>query len=146
VSHGRPRATGYHERVTVRAGRSLLTRGSGGTRPISRGGRLIVAACLLLAAVVLGFAASIALYQFNRDLVRSSEGLGRLLCGEGQHVDDVPTRPRGTRMICRDAAGVEVSARNNLIAVKMALPFVLVIAVPALWFARAADIRESRQR
>jgi hypothetical protein len=118
----------------------------GASRPISRKGRIILSACLLLVAIVLGFAASIALYQFNRDFVRSSEVFGRLLCGQGRHVDTAPSRPRGTRMICRDAAGVEVSARNNLIAVKMALPFVLLMAVPALWFAWTADMRESRER
>jgi hypothetical protein len=114
--------------------------------PITRRGRLILSGCLLLVALVLGVAASTAIYQFNRDLIRSSDVLGYMLCGEGQHVDDVPSKPRGTRLICRDAAGAEVSARNNLIAVNMALPFILLIAIPALWFAWTAEIRETIKR
>lgn len=114
-------------------------------RPISIKGRLILTGCMLLAVIVLGFAASIALYQTNRDVLRQSDFLGYVLCGEGQHIDDVGTGVRRSRrMICRDAAGVEVSARNNFIAVNMALPFMLIFAVPAMMLVWMVDWREAR--
>lgn len=115
-------------------------------QPITRRGRLMLSGCLLLVAIVLGFAASVALYQVNRNLFRSSAVIGTILCGSGQRVDDVPSPPHSRRMICRNAEGVEVSARNNLIAVKMALPFIVLIAVPGLWFAWTANLRMSRGR
>ena len=115
-------------------------------QPITRRDRLVLSACLLLVSIVLGFAASIALYQFNRSLFRSSPVIGYLLCGEGQRIDDVPSPPHSRRMICRNAEGEEVSVRNNLIAVKMALPFIVLIAVPGLWFAWTADLRMVRGR
>ena len=113
--------------------------------PISIRGRLILSLCVLLAATVLGFAASIALYQTNRDVLRQSDALGYILCGEGQHIDDVPSGRKGRRMICRDAAGVEVSARNNFIAINMGLPFIVMFAVPGLLMAWTLDFRESRR-
>jgi hypothetical protein len=113
-------------------------------RPITRRGRLLLSGCLLLVAIILGFAASTALYQFNRGLFRVSPVIGYLLCGAGQRVDDVPTSPHGRRMICRNADGEDISARNNLIAAKMALPFFVLIAVPGLWFAWRADLRMVR--
>lgn len=100
---------------------------------------------MLLVALVLGFAASIALYQMNREVLRRSDALGYVLCGEGQHIDDVPSGRTGTRMICRDAAGVEVSARNNFIAVNMALPFIVMFAVPGLLMAWMLDFREVKR-
>ena len=48
-------------------------------------------------------------------------------------------------MICRDGQGVEVSGRNNLVAILMGLPFILLIAVPGLWFVAQAKIRENRR-
>jgi hypothetical protein len=116
-------------------------------RPISTSGRWIITGCLMLAAIVLGFAASIVLYQTNRELMRQSTVLGYVLCGEGQRIDDVPARSgRGRRMICRDAAGTEVSARNNLVSVKMALPFFILFAIPGLMLAWMVDWRETRRR
>ena len=115
-------------------------------KPISRKGRWIITGCLMLAAIVLGFAASVALYQINRDVLRQSDVLGYILCGEGQLIDDVPTgRGRARRMICRDEAGVEVSARNNFIAVNMGLPFIILFAIPGLMLAWMVDWRESRR-
>ena len=114
-------------------------------KPISIRGRLILSLCMLLAATVLGFAASIALYQTNRELLRQSDVLGYILCGEGQHIDDVPSGRKGRRMICRDAAGVEVSARNNFIAINMGLPFIVIFAVPGLLMAWRLDFREARR-
>ena len=114
-------------------------------KPISIKGRLILSGCMLLVALVLGFAASIALYQMNREVLRRSDALGYVLCGEGQHIDDVPSGRKGTRMICRDAAGVEVSARNNFIAVNMALPFIVMFAVPGLLMAWMLDFREVKR-
>jgi hypothetical protein len=116
------------------------------SRPITRSGRLILAGCVLLVSVVLGFAASTGLYQAHRQAARSSPVLGRLLCGPGQRVGDVPAGRRGRRLICRNEHGHEVSARNNLVAVWMALPFILLIAGPGLWFVSRADIRERRTR
>jgi len=116
------------------------------SRPITVKGRLIISGCMLLVALVLGFAASVALYQFNRDVMRQSDILGYVLCGESQHIDDVPSGRKGTRMICRDAAGTEVSARNNLVAVKMALPFIILFAIPGLVLAWMVDWRETRRR
>jgi hypothetical protein len=115
-------------------------------RPISVKGRLILTACLLLAATVLGFGASVALYQVNRETLRQSDMLGYVLCGKGQHVDDVPSRSgRGRRMICRDAADAEVSAPNNFIAVNMALPFIFFFAIPGMMLAWMVNWRESRR-
>lgn len=113
---------------------------------MSRRGRAALSGFLLLAAIILGFAASTALYQVKRDFFRSSAVMGTLLCGSGQHIDDVSSPQRSRRMICRDAEGTEVSARNNLIAVKMALPFIVLFAVPALWFAWTADLRRVKPR
>lgn len=115
-------------------------------KPITIKGRLIISGCMLLLALVLGFATSVALYQFNRDFLRQSDIVGYVLCGEGQHIDNVPSGSKGTRMICRDATGTEVSARNNLIAVNMALPFILLFAVPGLLMAWLLDFREVRRR
>lgn len=115
-------------------------------KPISTSGRWILTGCLMLAAVVLGFGASVALYQVNRETLRQSDMLGYVLCGEGQHIDDVGTgRSRGRRMICRNAAGTEVSARNNFIAVNMALPFIILFAMPGLLLAWGVDWREARR-
>jgi hypothetical protein len=114
-------------------------------KPISRKGRWIITGCLMLAAIVLGFAASVALYQTNREILRESRVIGYILCGEGQRIDDVPAGNRSRRMICRDAAGVEVSARNNFIAVNMALPFIVLFAIPGLMLAWMVDWRESRR-
>lgn len=103
-------------------------------RPLSRAvshsftvrSRIYLSGVMLLIALVLGFATAIGLYQLTKTHVRESVLFGRLLCGEGQRVDDVANSNRGRRMICVDANGTEVSARNNLIAVKMALPFILL--------------------
>jgi hypothetical protein len=115
-------------------------------KPISLKGRWILTGCLLVAAIVLGFGASVALYQINRETLRQSDILGYVLCGEGQHVDDVPTgHGRERRMICRDVSGTEVSARNNFIAVNMALPFILLFAMPGLMLAWMVDWREARR-
>lgn len=123
-----------------------FNRGSLNNQPMSRRMRFVLSGCFLLAALVLGFAISIALYQSNRETAQKSDILGYVLCGSGQHVDDVPTTHRSRRMICRDAQGTEVSTRNNLIAVKMALPFFLMIGVPALLFAWGADLRMVKGR
>ena len=114
------------------------------SKPISQKGRWILTGCMLLAATVLGFAASVALYQVNRDMLRQSDVLGYVLCGKGQHVDDVGAGQRGRRMICRDEAGTEVSARNNLIAVNMGLPLIMLFAAPGLLLAWRVDWREAR--
>jgi hypothetical protein len=114
--------------------------------PITVKGRLIISGCILLAALVLGFAISVALYQFNRDFFRKSDALGYVLCGEGQHIDDVGSGSKGTRMICRNAAGTEVSARNNMIAVNMALPFIVILAVPGMLMAWMVEFREVKRR
>jgi len=115
-------------------------------KPISLKGRLILTVCMLLAATVLGIAASVALYQSNRDLLRQSDAVGYVLCGAGQHIDDVPAGRKGMRTICRDAAGTEVSARNNFIAINMGLPFIVLFAVPGLMLAWMVDWRETRRR
>lgn len=83
---------------------------------------------MVLIALVLGFATSLGLYQVMKTHIRESALFGRLLCGAGQRVDDVPGKNNSRRMICRDMDGVEVSARSNLVAVKMALPFILLYA------------------
>ena len=113
---------------------------------MSRKTRIIVSCVMLLAASILGLGASVALYQVNREALRQSDILGSLLCGGGQHVDDVPSGSKGTRMICRDASGTEVSARNNTIALKMALPFILIFAAPMILMVWIADFREVRRR
>ncbi|MBX9454822.1 MAG: hypothetical protein KL863_01620 [Rhizobium sp.] len=96
--------------------------------PVTLKGRIYLSGVVILIALVLGFATSIGLYQATKTHLRESTLFGRLLCGEGQWVDDAPSNNRSRRMICRNADGVEVSERNNLIAVKMALPFILLYA------------------
>lgn len=115
------------------------------SKPITVRGRLMLSGCMLLVALVLGFAASVALYQMNRDALRQSDVLGYVLCGDGQHIDDVPSGSKGTRMICRDPAGVEVSDRNNLVAVNMALPFIVLFAMPGLMLAWMVDWHQTRR-
>lgn len=115
------------------------------SKPITVRGRLILSGCMLLVALVLGFAASVALYQMNRDVLRQSDALGYVLCGDGQHVDDVPSGRKGTRMICRNPAGVEVSARNNFVAVNMALPFIAFFAMPGLMLVWMVDWHQARR-
>ena len=94
--------------------------------PITLRGRLILSACLLLAAIVMGLGAGVASYHINPDFYRTSRVIGTLLCGEGLSVDDAPSRTGGRRMVCRDAAGVEVGSPNNGVALKMGLPFILL--------------------
>ncbi len=98
---------------------------------------------MLAIALVLGFAGGAILTQNAENAIRQSDELGRTLCGPGQHIDrvPVPARRRGYRLICRDAQGRQTGGRNNILAVVFALPFILVIAVPGLWFAWRADIR-----
>jgi len=115
------------------------------SKPISTKGRVILSVCMLLVATVLGFAASAVLYQTNRELLRQSAVVGYVFCGEGQRIDDVPTG-KGHRMICRDAAGAEVSARNNFIAINVALPFIVMFFMPGLLVAWMVDFREVRRR
>lgn len=113
-------------------------------KPISVRGRLLITACLMLVAIVLGSATSVALYQANRETLRHSEALGYVLCGEGQHVDDVPTEERkARRLICRNDAGAEVGARNSLIAAKMSIPFILLFAIPGMMLAWMVDWRQA---
>ena len=100
---------------------------------------------MLLVAIVRGFAISTALYQLNREAARSSALLGAVLCGPQQRVDDVPGTRRARRMICRNEQGREVSPRNNALPFLMALPFILVLAVPGVWFATRANIQERRR-
>lgn len=94
--------------------------------PLTTKGRIYLSGVMIVIALVLGFATSVGLYQATKTYVRQSALFGRIFCGEGQWVDDAPSRNRSRRMICRNADGVEVSERNNLIAVKMALPFILL--------------------
>ncbi len=117
------------------------------SRPIGLRGRLILSACLLLVAIVLGSAIAQALYQANRRPIHHSDRLGRLLCGKDRHIGDVPAGRgrRGYRLICRDPRGGEVGGPNNGIAIVMALPFILLIAAPALAFAWKGDIREAKR-
>jgi hypothetical protein len=110
-------------------------------RPITLRGRMVLAGLMLLIALVLGCAGGAMLYQFNRDTIRESKPLGRLLCGPGQTVSDRPSRPRGIRLICRDGKDRETSAYNNLLAVYFSLPFILLLAVPGQWFAWKAKLR-----
>ena len=114
-------------------------------RSITVKGRLFISGCILLAALVLGFAVSVTLYQLNRDFMRQSDMVGYAFCGADQHVDDVPSGNKSRRMICRDATGAEVSARNNLIAVNMALPFIIMLAVPGILMAWILDFREVKR-
>lgn len=113
---------------------------------MSRKTRIVVSGLMLLAATILGLGASIALYQVNRDTMRRSDIVGSLLCGDGQHIDDVPSGSKSTRMICRDATGAEIGARDNLIAIKMALPFILVFAAPMILVVWISDFRQVWRR
>lgn len=110
-------------------------------KAISRRGRMALSGIMLLIALVLGFAGGAMLYQFNRDTIRESKRLGRLLCGPGQTVGDAPSTRRGIRLVCRDGKGRETSRRNNLLAVYFSLPFILLFAVPGQWLAWKANLR-----
>ena len=114
------------------------------SRPISRSGRLALSGCMLLVALVLGFAASATVYQINREAIRSSDLLGMLRCGSGQRVDDVSAGRRARRMVCRNGQGSEDHRRSQFVAFWIASPFVFAIAVPGLWFAGRANIWERR--
>ena len=87
---------------------------------------------MLAAAMVLAVACGTAAYQIGRDTFRQSPVAGRLLCGEGLMVDDVPAPRRGRMFVCRDSAGTIVSATNNGVGFRLALPFFAVFAIPAL--------------
>jgi hypothetical protein len=114
-------------------------------KSLSIKGRLILTSCLLPAALVVGFAASVALYQANRDSLRQSDVLGQMICGKQQHIDDVPTgRGEARKMICRDAAGMEVNAAENHVAAKFSLPFMLLFAIPSLLLAWTFGGREGQ--
>ena len=115
---------------------------AGRRKPISRSGRLILSGCVLLVSVVLGLSGGVVTYQVGRDGMRASALVGAVLCGPGQRLDDVPGMRRARRLICRDAHGREVKGR--FVALNLGLPFILILAVPALWFIARADIRERR--
>lgn len=112
-------------------------------RPISNRGRIGLSAAILMSALVLGFGCGAALTQYASRSIRESERLGTWLCGPGQRIDRIPVegRRRGYRLICIDSKGREVSRRNNGLALYFSLPFILLIAVPGLWFAWKANIR-----
>lgn len=112
-------------------------------RPISNSGRISLSAAMLVIALVLGFGSGAALTQYARHSIHESERLGTWLCGTGQRIDRIPVegRRRGYRLICIDSKGREVSRRNNGLAFYFSLPFILLVAVPGLWFAWKADIR-----
>jgi hypothetical protein len=115
------------------------------SKPITLKGRIWLSVVMLLAALVLGFATSVGFYQITREYARNSDVLGRIFCGEGQHIDDVASSGGSRRMICRDAAGAEVGPRNNLIAVKMGLPFILLYGSAGLliaWTLRFGEVRK----
>lgn len=117
-------------------------------RPIGNRRRISLSAAVVTIALVLGFAFSAALTQYARGAIRESDTIGNWLCGPGQHVDRVPVPGprRGDRLICKDASGRETSGRNSPIAILFALPFILIIAVPGLWFVWKADIRMTPRR
>lgn len=117
----------------------------GEAKPITRKGRLLISACIVLASLVLGIGIAAAIYQSNRERIRQSDIMGYVFCGTGQHIDDTPSG-KGRRMICRDAGGVEVSARNNFIFINMALPFILFFAVPGVMLAWIIDLRPAGGR
>ncbi|MDO6965538.1 hypothetical protein [Rhizobium alvei] len=108
---------------------------------ITTRGRIYLSIVMVLIALVMGFAASGILYKVAGNSLRSSTAMGRILCGEGQKIDHTTgSNGKGIRMVCLDATGTEVGPRNNLIAVKLALPFFILIAVPGLWFAWTAKL------
>ena len=106
----------------------------GEAKPITTKGRLLISACIVLASLVLGIGIAAAIYQSNRERIQRSDIMGYVFCGTDQHIGDV-NEGKSRRMICRDAVGVEVSARNNFIFINMALPFILFFAVPGVMLA-----------
>jgi hypothetical protein len=94
-------------------------------RPVGRRGRIGLSAAVLAIALVLGFAGGAMLTQNAAKSFRQSDGLGRMLCGPGQHIDRVPVaaRRRGYRLICRDAQGRQTGGRNNVRAVVLFAAF-----------------------
>ena len=112
-------------------------------RPIGNRRRIGLSAAVLTIALVFGFGCGAALTQYARHAIRESDRLGRWLCGPGQHIERIPVEGprRGFRLICADANGKEVGARNNGLSITFALPFILLIALPGLWFVWSADIR-----
>lgn len=115
------------------------------SRPATLKGKLAFSASMLLASMVLGLAAGTLFYQANRETIRSSTVIGHMICGEGQHVDDVPAGRRAMRMICRDANNIEVSPRNNLVMVKLSLPFIIVLGIAFQIMAWLIGFRESER-
>ena len=114
-------------------------------QPMPRKTRIILSFCIFLAAIVLGFGVAGAVYQINRERIQQSDLMGAVICGQGQHVGDVPSGAKGRRMICRDAGGVEIGGRNNFIFVNMALPFIFVCGVPAVLLIWVTDFGEARR-
>ena len=112
-------------------------------RPIGNRRRIGLSAAVLTIALVFGFACSAALTQYGRHSIRESARLGGWLCGPGQHIERIPVEGprRGSRLICADAKGKEVGSGRNGLAMIFALPFILLIALPGLWFVWIADIR-----
>ena len=92
---------------------------------------------------MLGGIVSTIAYRTNRDYFRSSDMIGAMLCGDGHHISDVPAKEKSIRMICV-APDREIADPYGLIALRMALPFFLLFAVPAIWIALAIDIRLRR--
>ena len=113
--------------------------------PITVKGRIYLSVTMVLIALVLGFATSVGLYQVFRTHLRQSASFGRLFCGEGLHVDDTTSGSRSRRLICRDGEGTEVGPRNNLIAVKMALPFILIYGGTGILLAWTIGARRGGQ-
>lgn len=106
-----------------------------------------MSALLLLAALVAWGTSGAVVYQWNRDRIKGSEAMGRLFCGDGRRIDDVPGRqPSEIIVICRDARGDEVGSRNNFIVLALGLPFFVLVLLATQTFAWRARLGDPKRR
>lgn len=111
-----------------------------GYKAISGKGRIMLSIALLLGALVLGMGLGAGLFHAFADAIQRSEFLGALLCGEDMRVGRLWVG-ESSRIACFDAAGRPLFDRGSALGLLFGLPFFLLFAVPALWFAWRSRLR-----
>jgi hypothetical protein len=131
-------------RVFLRFGRSMQ---AGVTEPVTAKVRAMLVGCAVVVALVLGFAIASALLQFRKAEFEGSAWVGRYACGAGLFIKHVPASRRGLRIACVDAEGREIGGPNNGAYALIALPFMVLIGVPAIALAfRVKRVSRHRSR
>ena len=112
-----------------------------GYRSISRKGRIMLSAAMLLLAFVLGMAVGVGLFHAFAGPIQRSELLGNLFCGEGLRVGRLWIGEESSRIACFDVSGRPLADRGGALGLLFGLPFFLLFAVPTQWFAWRARLR-----